>query len=79
MLITLHLVLALVSFGIGYGITDHTKTAELNGKEQQVQFAQLGEHSLSPGNRSSQIETVWELSADRVAPNNEIARCGIGE
>ena len=74
MLIALQVVLALVSFGIGYAITDHTKTAELNGKEQQVQYAQLGEHSLSQGSRSSQIQTVWEVSAEGGAPSNEITR-----
>ena len=78
MLVALNMVLFIVSATIGYLVTDHTNTPKLQGKTQ-IQVAQLGESPVFQRNRSSQIETVWELSADRIAPNNEIARCGIGE
>ena len=73
MLVALHMVVFMVSATIGYLVTDHTYTPELQAKDQ-IQSAQLGEDSASQMDRLSQNEAVWEMSPEGVAPSNEIAR-----
>lgn len=73
MLVALHMVVFMVSATIGYLVTDHRYTPELQAKAQ-IQSAQLGEDSASQMDRLSQNEAVWEMSADGVASSKGVAQ-----
>ena len=73
MLVALHMVVFMVSATIGYLVTDHTNTPELQAKAQ-IQSAQLGEDSASQMDRLSRNEAVWEMSADGVASSKGVAQ-----